>query len=504
MNEIQAAMEQAQNFAPDTQPATNPFTGECKPLMREMPDASIFPLDALGDILGPAARKVSEIVQIPEALTGNSFLAAAALAVQGYANILIDGRSVSLNEFFATIAESGDRKSEADRIALAPVRQHQKDLAGRQKDELQQYENSLAAFDRARQNALKSKGNREQIADALNKIGAAPESPITPTKVIKDTTFEGLCKNLAIGQPSVGVYNPEGGQILGGHAMNSDNQLKTATGLSCLWDGDAIDRVRAGDGASILYGRRVSMHLMIQPNLAPLLFGNAMLAGQGLLSRILVTYPSSIAGTRQYREVDIYQSPEIQRYQQALAAILSTPEPLAEGTKNELNPRQIRLNPKAKSLWISFYNATEQALGAGGPLEHIRGLAAKMPEHALRLAGILELTSNLQCAEVSYDSVAAGIELANHYLNEALRLFHAGAMDPKLVLAQKLLDWLRLRNQPEITLVEIYRLGPNAVREAKTARSVMETLVDHGWAAVITGGKAFEDTVRKEAYRIRL
>jgi hypothetical protein len=34
---------------------------------------------------------------------------------------------------------------------------------------------------------------------------------------------------------------------MGGHGMNQDNQLKTAAGLSELWDGIRISRVRATD-----------------------------------------------------------------------------------------------------------------------------------------------------------------------------------------------------------------------------------------------------------------
>ncbi len=36
--------------------------------------------------------------------------------------------------------------------------------------------------------------------------------------------------------------------------MSEDHQLKTATGLSELWDGKRISRVRSGDGAALLYG----------------------------------------------------------------------------------------------------------------------------------------------------------------------------------------------------------------------------------------------------------
>lgn len=90
--------------------------------------------------------------------------------------------------------------------------------------------------------------------------------------------------------------------------MNPDNLLKTAAGLSGLWDGKPIDRVRGGDGSTKLYGRRVSLHLMVQPEVSQLMLSNPVLIGQGLLSRCLVTWPESTAGTRPYREEDLSAS----------------------------------------------------------------------------------------------------------------------------------------------------------------------------------------------------
>ncbi len=74
--------------------------------------------------------------------------------------------------------------------------------------------------------------------------------------------MEGLIKNLITGQPSQGVFSDEAGRFLGGHSMSDEKRLATMAGFSKLWDGREIDRIRAGDGATKLYGRRVSMHLM--------------------------------------------------------------------------------------------------------------------------------------------------------------------------------------------------------------------------------------------------
>lgn len=50
-----------------------------------------------------------------------------------------------------------------------------------------------------------------------------------------EPTYEGLVRLLREGQPAVGVLASEGGQLMGGYAMNQENRLKTAAALSDLW-----------------------------------------------------------------------------------------------------------------------------------------------------------------------------------------------------------------------------------------------------------------------------
>ena len=126
-----------------------------------------------------------------------------------------------------------------------------------------------------------------------------------------EPTLEGLEQLLERGQPSAGIFSDEGGRLIGGHAMNSDNALKTACGLSSLWDGKPLTRVRKGEGSKILYGRRLAVHLMIQPVVLMQLLSNEMLMGQGLLSRCLFSAPLPLAGTRKYQEVDLSKDPII-------------------------------------------------------------------------------------------------------------------------------------------------------------------------------------------------
>src|SRR5262249_53471919 len=102
-----------------------------RPLMRELPPADPFPIDALGDVLAPTARAIQDRVQAPLAICGQSVLASATLAVQAYANVMlpIGGERIKpLSSYFVTIAETGDRKTECDFHAGWAISKHEKNL----------------------------------------------------------------------------------------------------------------------------------------------------------------------------------------------------------------------------------------------------------------------------------------------------------------------------------------------------------------------------------------
>lgn len=79
--------------------------------------------------------------------------------------------------------------------------------------------------------------------------------------------------------------------------MKDDNNLATITGLSKFWDGETVKRIRAGEANSTIAGKRLAMHLMMQPMVAHTLFKNELNRGQGFLARVLMMEPESTMGS---------------------------------------------------------------------------------------------------------------------------------------------------------------------------------------------------------------
>jgi hypothetical protein len=476
-----------------------------RPLGRELPPASAFPVDALGP-LSSAASAIHDVTQAPLAICGASVLAAGALAVQAHADVeLPTGQRRPTSLFVLSIAASGERKSTVDGRALWPVRKREAALREAHAHGAASYENARAAWEEARKRALadRKRAGTGDIRVALDALGPAPAEPLVPMLTVPEPTMEGLAKLLAAGQPSVGIFTAEGGQFIGGHAMSDDARLRSAAGLNALWDGEPLRRVRAGDGSSELPGRRVSLHLMAQPDVAAGFMSDPMLADTGLLGRMLPTAPDTTAGFRMWREPDPASEHAIGTYGARLLGLLERPAPLSDGTRNVLAPRLLPLSAKARQLWIAFVNNAETQLAPGGELESIRPLGNKAAEHAARMAAVLAMVSDPAAGDVDGEHMAFGIRLAEHFLAEALRLAAVGKVHPDIRLAQRTLEWLRSSwRQQAVSLPDLYQRGPPGIRDKKTAHRTASILEDHGYLVALPDGATIDGTRRREAWGV--
>jgi hypothetical protein len=478
-----------------------------RPLRRQISAAESYPVDTLGNILGSAAKAIHEKIQAPQAVCAQSVLAAATLAVQGHADIELPiGQSRPLSAFFMTIATTGERKSSCDTEALRPVNNKEETLRAEYQTDLFQWQNRKEAWDRGRSEILKKQKkdtSQEHVAAQLDALGQSPEPPLIPMLTCPEPTFEGICRYLMTGQPSIGVFSDEGGQFIGGHGMNDENRLKTAGAFCNLWDGKPVKRIRAGDGTVILPGRRVSVHLMAQPSVANVMLSNRLFEDQGLLSRFLFSAPDSTIGTRFSKNISPASLQALQSYDRKIAEILDVALPVKEGKPNELEPRKLTFDAEAGRIWTGFADEVEKNMAAGGKWEQIRGFANKLPEHAARLSGVLALVEDIQARTVRKDFLYAGMLLASYYAGEAQRLHEQGYVDPDIALAERLLNWLcNSWGHDLVSLPDIYQRGLNAISDKKTALRIVGILEEHGWLVRVQGGDLISGVRRKDVWRI--
>lgn len=466
------------------------------PLHRSIASPNPYPIETLGEVLSQATKAIQSIVKAPDAICAQSVLGAAALACQAFANIEIDGRIIPLSLFLLSVAESGERKSGVDQIALQPVYAWQEMRVAVHRSEYQNYERLYEVWEAQKKDFLKA--IKQGVPSSGFEI-PEPVKPLEPSVLVDEPTYEGVVKLLAVGQPSMGIFSDEGGRFFGGHAMNRDNQIKTISGLSSLWDGKPVNRSRAGDGTMILYGRRVSLHLMIQESIFAQLIGDKGIEQQGFLPRCLISFPASTAGRRPYSHQDANKNEELVCYRDKINSLLDVELPVdpLPAPQNELKPRILNLTDSAKVAWVKFHDAIDKNLAPGGNFESIRRFGSKAAEHVLRLSGIIAMIDDPTVKLIEEKYIHMGITLMEYYLSEVVRVQGYLSIPHNLVLAQKVLDWCWMKNKEELILRDLYQYGPNEVREVKKAREIMTVLEEHGWAKKLDKGKASWTIVKK-------
>jgi hypothetical protein len=290
--------------------------------------------------------------------------------------------------------------------------------------------------------------------------------------------------------------------MLGGHAMNAENRLKTVASLSKLWDGSPIDRVRAGDGSRILYGRRCSVHLMAQPGAASAFLNDGISADQGILSRFLMVHPESTKGTRSYVDMDLRHNPALMAYNATVDRLLKSWQ--WDQDTGELELRTVKLSAKARQMWIAYHDHIEQQQTPDGAYRPITAFASKAAEHAARLAGIIQLFDDPDAQLIDEEHMVCGIRLVDFYLAEVLRIRQLSSENQDLILAEKLLDWFRTEGLRKVYPVKVYHEGPSAIRSKARALPILKILEDHGYLSPIAPDQApeIDGKIRKQAWRI--
>jgi hypothetical protein len=172
----------------------------------------------------------------------------------------------------------------------------------------------------------------------------------------------------------------------------------------------------------------------------------------------------------------------------------------------------MKLHPLAKRRLIDFANSVEIEMKSGGNYSSIKGLAAKITEHATRIAAILFAVDNgrnislvTDSAEIDEATAERAITLARWYLHEWLRLKGIYTIPETLRLAKLLQDWALSDSNPHAPLfysTQAQQFAPNKLR-TKTALDVaINVLAEHGLIRLVEPTK-LDNATRKNVYQVR-
>jgi hypothetical protein len=403
-------------------------------LMPEQGPGIEYPIYALGPLAGVAER-IAQGVQCDPALAGQSVLAAVALLAQSIANVrTLDGAIKPLSLYAMTVALSGDGKDSADRIALRPIFEWQREAA--------------RAYEQARKQA-------EESGEPVKE----------PFRVAADITIEGLRQSFQKGIASQGIFSTESGTLLAGHAMSAENRIKTAAGLCGLWDRGHLSVSRVTTGRVEKFGLRLSMHLLVQPAAVVETMVDEGLAAIGFWPRFLLAWPAPLP-PRKYRPFRPEQDPVIVGYWERMAELL---RPVADDLDGS---PVLEMSEAAESRLARFFEEAEHESRLGG-WQGIRPFGLRATELAARIAGVLTVYAG--GSEIDEAAIINGITLVRYSLSNWRAALEDGRADPVAQHAFTLYRWLLERGEP-VKRGDILRLGPAALRSKSRRDEAVDRL----------------------------
>ena len=306
---------------------------EPEPLLPEIERAAAFPLDALGTVIGDAAKALVQLTQAPEAVAGQTILAALNVVAQRHIDVLVPqggdnphvGSTQPVSCFFLTVARTGERKSSCEKIALKEHRDYERNAWRIYEVELEKFAREKAVWDAKKKRILSDRKKGVDPDEQLKQLGPEPKQPPDPTFIFDNPTWPGLVKKLRYNARDVGLISDDAGKVLGGHSMGRDHRQATAANMNSAWDGKPMQRILAGEEAFILNNVRLSMHLMAQPMAAETLLSDDNLHDQGFLARFLVSAPDPREKARSWTPAEKWAGPCIAEYDKTVRDMLQMP-----------------------------------------------------------------------------------------------------------------------------------------------------------------------------------
>ena len=129
----------------------------------------------------------------------------------------------------------------------------------------------------------------------------------------------------------------------------------------------------------------------------------------------------------------------------------------------------------------AFADDVERELAPGGAFATITGLAAKLAEQALRLAGVFTFVSDPEASMIDESTMRNACQLTLWHGGEALRLFNAGSASAEVLSAEALRVWLIEQAETEVLQSRMLTHGPNRLRDSKSLSAALKLLQEGHW-----------------------
>jgi hypothetical protein len=292
---------------------------------------------------------------------------------------------------------------------------------------------------------------------------------------MKDGTVEGIRRAYKEGIPSQGCYTSEAAVMLGGYGMSAEHRGKTAGNLNGLWDSGEIAVARGTEGRLQLYDRRLSIHWLIQPDIAYQAIHDPMLSSVGFWPRFLLACPeptpplhAKIFRPGQHKAIVEYWN----RCNHFLAL------PMGESCSDL---HIIESTREAQQMACRYYERM-QVEGKRGVLTEVKPFALRATEQAFRIAGVLAAFEGKQ--QIDRMTMQNGLTLASFSIDSWLSIFGSNDENEARKWALLLYSWLLKQEVQQATTTAMLRIAtPKGLRSRNRRDTSLALLQQAGLVA---------------------
>lgn len=441
-----------------------------------------YPFEAfkVAPIIGAFTELMHQTNQSPLPMCAMSVLAACTLPVQGLIKVKWRNAPPSpVGMIFVVEAESGERKSSNDQMALKEQRLFDKEQSRLEADDEAKHEIEMLLWVTARKRLLrtiKRKAEKNELTSAEEKElkeheTRRPARPKRPRMLISNITAPAIPRHLAEKYPFAGLFGDEGGVILSSGALSDPAMINT------VWDSGDFISDRIVRGRVEVHDASLTVHIQVQPGvLSHFLAGHGKLTHQsGNSSRWLYANPPSTQGQRHRRFIDLPTGAG-QVFDQRVRDLLQ------QYTAGEPPLRNVKcFSSAAEDLLAWFSDAIELELPDGRWFALMRGAASKATEVCARLSAVIHEFEGLD-GEIGVDVARGAIMIVAWHLNQYRQRFAARTQDEidSLDLEDCITRHVHRWKNAYVPGPVLCRFAPRRMRQRDKLRKVLATLQAEG------------------------
>ena len=448
----------------------------------------IFPIGALPKNLAEVIYEVQRKVQAPIGLIASSMLSSMAIACQGAFNVRAPtGETIPTSLFVVTIAESGERKTGTDKIFTQAIREFEEQQKKQYADQLKTYLREKYIWDLQREDLDKSMRyaikNNEDLSSLRDKFDdLTNKEPLPPRQLrllYSNATRGALLKNLSENWPAGTIQSSEGLSVLESRTFQSLGPFNE------LWDGDTYINIdRLGSESYELKNARLSISLMmqLQPFSDFLSKKDYLAINSGLLSRFLLSMPTSMQGSR----VEQKRSPQdnspnaLNQFKEKMNHWL---QKSAERITNSQAYENLEFSPEAENNYIAFRAKIERLINPDGELHGHNALASKLGNNLARISALIHAFDATKEA-IDVNTLNAACLILQWYTTQHLKFIKTVKNEPSDEdMGNVLLQWLERHNYPmgyQFHVRHIYQKATSSIRGKEKAQRAIANLESRG------------------------